>query len=605
MIGEIRKKDLNPVVDALPYIDQGYDEEAEAAAMALIQEECSRYRHVTSTKYDLPPLNFNKFLTELLKAEFERIQNRQPMQGLNMRRYELPGPSSTRVGDLDSWQEALQNAKAQLEQQDLRILSLELMVEYGAEAWRMYLEKAEKTRNLYRKHISSLREKVQAVHFSRKRKQTEAGDKLKQLEARWVSLVTKNYEIEKICAEIAVQNVIKRKQLEEEEEQKQQQQTSSVMSENSLTNAADESSDVNVKDAEEEVKNNQYICMYKECRENFSTTEELESHLTKCRQSYTGPYKVCMFNGTHWLPLPESKFHMTICPSRYSFIPPRRPQRMLKGKKRLKKVRITKRIVQYLKVAHHLLKSKPHHYVELMKIIHRYWSRRYNRIRFIKKIGGLCQDYPDLISGLVLFFPTGYRIYVHNGNVHYYSRKATFPKIFWKADLIGEVKLSLLDLSPDAIRKNDKALKEMEECVRYVKHRYSPIIFQTLSEVLTDYKYGRMSNMDGKECIAYEKLYGIFQCDSRLNDLVSIFVNVACIVDKKAWNRIFKVNKHANVYSHVCIMMYFSPTNLHFVSNDRHVAELFSRKNLCNTLKGVYGTVINAYRHTSTDIRPM
>ncbi|OUC46291.1 ribosomal protein S4 [Trichinella nativa] len=298
MIGEIRKKDLNPVVDALPYIDQGYDEEAEAAAMALIQEECSRYRHVTSTKYDLPPLNFNKFLTELLKAEFERIQNRQPMQGLNMRRYELPGPSSTRVGDLDSWQEALQNAKAQLEQQDL---SLELMVEYGAEAWRMYLEKAEKTRNLYRKHISSLREKVQAVHFSRKRKQTEAGDKLKQLEARWVSLVTKNYEIEKICAEIAVQN-------------------SSVMSENSLTNAADESSDVNVKDAEEEVKNNQYICMYKECRENFSTTEELESHLTKCRQSYTGPYKVCMFNGTHWLPLPESKFHMTICPSRYSFV---------------------------------------------------------------------------------------------------------------------------------------------------------------------------------------------------------------------------------------------------------------------------------------------
>ncbi|KRZ68129.1 Pre-mRNA-splicing factor SPF27 [Trichinella papuae] len=219
MISEIRKKDLNPVVDALPYIDQGYDEEAEAAAMALIQEECSRYRHVKSTKYDLPALNFNKFLTEMLKAEFERIQNRQPMQGLNMRRYELPGPSSTRMGDLDSWQEALQNAKAQLEQQDLRILNLELMIEYGAEAWRIYLEKAEKTRNLFRKRISLLREKVQAVHFSRKRKQTEAGDQLKQLEARWVSLVTKNYEIEKICAEIAVQNAVKRKQLEEEEDE--------------------------------------------------------------------------------------------------------------------------------------------------------------------------------------------------------------------------------------------------------------------------------------------------------------------------------------------------------------------------------------------------
>ncbi|KRZ11964.1 Pre-mRNA-splicing factor SPF27, partial [Trichinella pseudospiralis] len=552
MIGEIRKKDLNPVVDALPYIDQGYDEEAEAAAMALIQEECSRYRHVKSTKYDLPALNFDKFLTELLKAEFERIQNRQPMQGLNMRRYELPGPSSTRMGDLDSWQEALQNAKAQLEQQDLRILNLELMIEYGAEAWKIYLEKAEKTKNLFRKRISLLREKVQAVHFSRKRKQTEAGDKLKQLEARWVSLVTKNYEIEKICAEIAVQNAIKRKQLEEEQEAT----AYNLMSENSLTNTADtistadttntadDSADDSIQDAEEEVKNNQYICMYKECSENFSTTEELESHLTKCRQLYTGPYRVCMFNTTHWLPEPESKFHMTVCPNRCSFvedIPHIRPRRMLKGKKRLKKVRITKRIIQYLQVAHHLLKAKPHHYVELMKIIHRYWSRRYGKIRFIKKIGGLCQDYPDLISGLVLFFPTGYRIYVHNGNVHYYSRTATFPKIFWKADLVGEVKLSLLDLSLDTIRKNDKAVKEMEECVRYVKHRYSPIIFETLSELLTDYKYGRLSNMDGKECIAYEKLYRIFQCDSRLNDLVSIFVNVACIVDKKAWNRIFKV----------------------------------------------------------------
>ncbi|KAL1283414.1 Gametocyte-specific factor [Trichinella pseudospiralis] len=96
--------------------------------------------------------------------------------------------------------------------------------------------------------------------------------------------------------------------------------TADTISTADTTNTADDSADDSIQDAEEEVKNNQYICMYKECSENFSTTEELESHLTKCRQLYTGPYRVCMFNTTHWLPEPESKFHMTVCPNRCSFV---------------------------------------------------------------------------------------------------------------------------------------------------------------------------------------------------------------------------------------------------------------------------------------------
>lgn len=55
-----------------------------------------------------------------MKTEFERIHNRQPMEMLSMKRYELPGPAAGKLTDVGAWQEAVANSQAQLEHQATR-----------------------------------------------------------------------------------------------------------------------------------------------------------------------------------------------------------------------------------------------------------------------------------------------------------------------------------------------------------------------------------------------------------------------------------------------------------------------------------------------------
>ncbi|PSN36339.1 Pre-mRNA-splicing factor SPF27 [Blattella germanica] len=78
------------VVDALPYIDQGYDEPGVREA------------------------------TEIMRSEFERMQQRQPMDVLSMKRYELPPPPAGKMTDIAAWTECVENSMAQLEHQATR-----------------------------------------------------------------------------------------------------------------------------------------------------------------------------------------------------------------------------------------------------------------------------------------------------------------------------------------------------------------------------------------------------------------------------------------------------------------------------------------------------
>ena len=47
-----------------------------------------------------------------------------------------------------------------------------------------------------------MRKKIQEINWQRKSEQTQSGEKLRDLETTWVGLVSKNYEIERACAEI-------------------------------------------------------------------------------------------------------------------------------------------------------------------------------------------------------------------------------------------------------------------------------------------------------------------------------------------------------------------------------------------------------------------
>lgn len=75
-------------------------------------------------------------------------------------------------------------------------------MEYGCEAWKSYLDALVQLVNHAQKQLQSLRKRIQEVNWQRKSMQTQGGDKLRTLEAQWVGLVSKNYEIEQACAHL-------------------------------------------------------------------------------------------------------------------------------------------------------------------------------------------------------------------------------------------------------------------------------------------------------------------------------------------------------------------------------------------------------------------
>ncbi|XP_034846131.1 pre-mRNA-splicing factor SPF27 isoform X3 [Mirounga angustirostris] len=147
------------VVDALPYFDQGYEAPGvREAAAALVEEETRRYRPTKNYLSYLTAPDYSAFETDIMRNEFERLAARQPIELLSMKRYELPAPSSGQKNDITAWQECVNNSMAQLEHQAVRIENLELMSQHGCNAWKVYND--------------------------------------------WVSLVSKNYEIERTIVQL-------------------------------------------------------------------------------------------------------------------------------------------------------------------------------------------------------------------------------------------------------------------------------------------------------------------------------------------------------------------------------------------------------------------
>jgi len=193
----------NVVVDALPYIDLGYDEPGvREAALALVEEETRRYRPTKNYLEHLPNINLTPFETELMKAELDRVAARQPMDTLSMKRYELPTPPAGKMTDVSAWNECVDNSMAQLEHQRTRIENLDLMLVYGCESWKVYNSVLQNMLTKVQTQLADVKKEIQEVNWARKNQQSQVGDKLKQLESQWVGLVSKNYEIETALVEL-------------------------------------------------------------------------------------------------------------------------------------------------------------------------------------------------------------------------------------------------------------------------------------------------------------------------------------------------------------------------------------------------------------------
>lgn len=77
----------------------------------------------------------------------------------------------------------------------MRRLNLELMLEYGPEAYLRMNNFLQKETEQQERSVYQLRSKLFELHSRRKRRQEETGEKLIQMGSQWIGLVNKNIRL--------------------------------------------------------------------------------------------------------------------------------------------------------------------------------------------------------------------------------------------------------------------------------------------------------------------------------------------------------------------------------------------------------------------------
>uniref|UniRef100_A0A1I8FQW6 Pre-mRNA-splicing factor SPF27 n=1 Tax=Macrostomum lignano TaxID=282301 RepID=A0A1I8FQW6_9PLAT len=171
-----------------PYVDRGFDEAGvREAALAWLKRRCDATGQLKL--FGTPaPLNLHQFETDILRAEFEPIRTASPPTG--------------RLTDVQSWRDSVDNSRAQLEHQSVRIENLQLLLAHGSDAWRCHNDTLVRMVAETERRLQATRKAVKEVNLQRKTEQVQAGERLHTLEDTWVHLVMKNYELEREIADL-------------------------------------------------------------------------------------------------------------------------------------------------------------------------------------------------------------------------------------------------------------------------------------------------------------------------------------------------------------------------------------------------------------------
>lgn len=184
------------VLDALPYIDDvNYTQEHRQLAMKLIEAEMRKFPMTKNYLKDFPEPDYDKFLTpRLVELQHKMANGEEIPKAMDLTRYDVPNPG--RVANKKTWLNAIDNCTAQLGNQALRKINLELLDEFGSEA---YLRSNERLKSQFERveaELYKVRTRLYELNARRKRTQVEAGQKLTTLGQAWVESVTKNAGME-------------------------------------------------------------------------------------------------------------------------------------------------------------------------------------------------------------------------------------------------------------------------------------------------------------------------------------------------------------------------------------------------------------------------
>jgi pre-mRNA-splicing factor SPF27 len=110
-----------------------------------------------------------------------------------------------------------------------RIINLDVMSEYGPNAWRLYNKTLKTMFDQAEVQLEEIKKQIQNVNLTRKNEQMVAGNKLRSLEQSWIGLVSKNYEIECAIVELEKELIeLKKKKMASDANSKQIEESSDV-----------------------------------------------------------------------------------------------------------------------------------------------------------------------------------------------------------------------------------------------------------------------------------------------------------------------------------------------------------------------------------------
>ncbi|KAL2911644.1 hypothetical protein HK105_208908 [Polyrhizophydium stewartii] len=170
------------VVDSLPYIDPDYDP---AVVQALIDEELrthsARRPSADSIAHSEPALFKDR---PGLRSLLESAAAGNKIHAIDTQRFRLEGPV-----DGQAWDRAIANATSQLEHQNQRLVNLELVSKFGANAWLIHNYQLEAGIRVLKRQLEICLEETQAVNKARKSDQIHAKPTLSSLSERWTQLI--------------------------------------------------------------------------------------------------------------------------------------------------------------------------------------------------------------------------------------------------------------------------------------------------------------------------------------------------------------------------------------------------------------------------------
>lgn len=245
------------LVDALPYIDGQYNDPAiKKQVHALIAEEMKTFKPDDYlAKWPMHEPNFES--TTLLQAEWMRVCEGAPMSKIDTSRYQLDPPPPSAQRDPEAWRHAVDNAKAQLENQATRcahtplprrvargalsvarlppatlsalrsiaparacasacvrtsrsterhatrarrcthrLVNLELLQQHGAKLWVAHCNHLEASATQLDGAEQAVAQQIEELNRKRKAEQLSVAPTMHGMQREWVDLVKKNLEIE-------------------------------------------------------------------------------------------------------------------------------------------------------------------------------------------------------------------------------------------------------------------------------------------------------------------------------------------------------------------------------------------------------------------------